>query len=139
MKELQRINYILYGFSFDYISNIIIFRISSQVSITDGIKVQCFIHHFTKVPHSFKELGINEDEFKNKIEKVLQFTLTDLSTRTCPRKTTEDELKKHLHEKIVDVILKVRQGKLEVKPGYDGEYGVPVIEKVRKQHTLKEF
>ncbi|NVM01413.1 MAG: iron-containing alcohol dehydrogenase [Candidatus Helarchaeota archaeon] len=46
------------------------------------------------VPHSFKELGIKEDEFKNKSEKVLQFTLTDLSTRTCPRKATDDELKK---------------------------------------------
>lgn len=51
----------------------------------------------------------------------------------------EDELRKHLHEKVVDVILKARRKELKVKPGYDGEYGIPVIEKLQKQPTLKEF
>ncbi|MFX0138337.1 MAG: iron-containing alcohol dehydrogenase [Candidatus Hodarchaeota archaeon] len=46
------------------------------------------------VPLNFKDFGIEEEEYKNKFEKILQFTLTDLSTKTCPRKATEDELKK---------------------------------------------
>jgi uncharacterized protein (TIGR00375 family) len=48
---------------------------------------------------------------------------------------SEDELRKITAEKIVRDILKNREGKIKVKPGYDGEYGVPVLE-VDKQGTL---
>jgi uncharacterized protein (TIGR00375 family) len=65
----------------------------------------------------------------------------------------ESELKKVTTEKIANIIIKNRLGKIEVKPGYDGEYGIPVLddkdkedkteikeEKVsHKQTGLKEF
>ncbi len=46
----------------------------------------------------------------------------------------EEMLQKKVDEKLVDLILKNREGKINVKPGYDGEYGVAMIEP--KQKTL---
>ena len=40
----------------------------------------------------------------------------------------EDELSSLMDKDMVKIILKNRKGKIKVKPGYDGEYGVPVHE-----------
>ena len=40
---------------------------------------------------------------------------------------SEDELKKVVDEKLAAAIMKNRHGKIQVKPGYDGEYGKPVF------------
>ena len=37
-------------------------------------------------------------------------------------------LEKNTDDKLADIILRNREGKIKVKPGYDGEYGVPLIE-----------
>jgi len=40
-------------------------------------------------------------------------------------------------KKLADLIIKNREGKLIIKPGYDGEYGVALIEgKKEKQRKL---
>lgn len=39
----------------------------------------------------------------------------------------EEELAKIVEPKIAETIIKNRQGKIEVIPGYDGEYGIPVF------------
>jgi uncharacterized protein (TIGR00375 family) len=63
----------------------------------------------------------------------------------------EEELKKVVDDKIAETLIKNRAGEIEVKPGYDGEYGIPifndadrvkeiVIEKPKKiQKGLGEF
>jgi PHP family Zn ribbon phosphoesterase len=43
-----------------------------------------------------------------------------------------DEMKKLVDEKIADTIILNRQGKIKVNPGYDGEYGVPVLGDVKE-------
>ena len=43
-----------------------------------------------------------------------------------------EELEKVVEPKVADIILKNRAGAIEVKPGYDGEYGVPVIDGVAR-------
>lgn len=40
----------------------------------------------------------------------------------------ENELRKTTNEKIVSAILKNREGKIKVKPGFDGEYGQAILE-----------
>ena len=42
-------------------------------------------------------------------------------------KSTNAELQKLTDPKIADAIIKMRDGQIKVKPGYDGEYGVPII------------
>ncbi len=63
-----------------------------------------------------------------------------------------EELLKHAQEKVVDVIIANREGKLKVKPGFDGEYGILMLDsgrtveeetkqtkELRKQKTLDEY
>ncbi len=45
---------------------------------------------------------------------------------------TAEELKKVTDEKIVSVILRNREGKIKVEPGYDGEYGKAVLAEQKK-------
>ncbi|MBW2991290.1 endonuclease Q family protein [Candidatus Woesearchaeota archaeon] len=40
---------------------------------------------------------------------------------------SKEELLKVADKEIVDIIMLNRQGKLEIKPGFDGEYGVPLL------------
>jgi PHP family Zn ribbon phosphoesterase len=41
--------------------------------------------------------------------------------------TKKEELIKITDEKIADAIIKVREGKIKIKPGYDGVYGEPIL------------
>lgn len=49
-------------------------------------------------------------------------------------KVPKETLSRNFDEKLVDLILKNREGKIKVKPGFDGEYGVALLEE--KQRTL---
>ncbi|MBW6442603.1 endonuclease Q family protein [Patescibacteria group bacterium] len=60
------------------------------------------------------------EEFPNEFEILL--------------KIPKEKLLKNVEEKIVDVILKNRDGKIKVQPGYDGEYGKVLLGE--KQETL---
>ena len=35
--------------------------------------------------------------------------------------------------KLVDLILKNREGKIDIKPGYDGAYGLPLLSEMQKK------
>ncbi|NQV09376.1 DNA helicase UvrD, partial [Candidatus Woesearchaeota archaeon] len=44
-----------------------------------------------------------------------------------------DELKKLTDERIAAAIIQNREGKVKIKPGYDGVYGVPMIGEVKEE------
>jgi len=53
-----------------------------------------------------------------------------------------DRLEKVAHKKLVDVIIRNREGKLDIEPGFDGVYGKIAVsenEKINSQTTLKNF
>ena len=47
----------------------------------------------------------------------------------------EELLRKNFDDKLIDLIIKNREGKIQVKPGYDGEYGEAILGE--KQATLR--
>lgn len=51
--------------------------------------------------------------------------------------TPLEELKKVTHEKIALAIIDNRNGKIKVDPGYDGVYGRPLLEKIKKEEKPK--
>ncbi|MDO8642653.1 MAG: endonuclease Q family protein [Candidatus Woesearchaeota archaeon] len=51
---------------------------------------------------------------------------------------SREELEKHTHQKIVDAIIKNREGAVSVTPGYDGVYGIPQLEKAEGMGETKE-
>lgn len=50
----------------------------------------------------------------------------------------EDKLRKELNEKVVDTIMKGREGKIKIKPGYDGVYGEPIFEESETETKPKQ-
>ena len=49
--------------------------------------------------------------------------------------TPREQLLKITQEKIVDAIMLNREGKIQVKPGYDGVYGEPQLESIKEKKT----
>jgi len=49
-----------------------------------------------------------------------------------------DDLKKLTNEKIAEAIIKNRKGEIAVKPGYDGEYGIPILEPINEKAQKKK-
>ncbi len=47
------------------------------------------------------------------------------------RKTSYEELLKHIGKEIAEAIIKSREQKIRVIPGYDGVYGVPVFDETK--------
>jgi len=54
-------------------------------------------------------------------------------------KATKEELLKVVDERIVEIIMKNRVGQIYVKPGFDGEYGVPVFDGKPIKQEVKEY
>ena len=44
-----------------------------------------------------------------------------------------NKLAELVDEKIARAIVDIREGKITVKPGYDGEYGIPLFSKEQKE------
>lgn len=51
--------------------------------------------------------------------------------------TEESDLKKLTDERIAEAIIKNRKGEIEIKPGYDGVYGVPILDEKEKEEKIE--
>ena len=45
----------------------------------------------------------------------------------------EEKLRKIVPEKVVDLIIRNRNQKIDFQPGYDGEYGKPIFDGSKKE------
>ena len=45
----------------------------------------------------------------------------------------EEFIRENIDEKLIELILRNREGKIKVKPGFDGQYGIPMLEEKQKK------
>jgi PHP family Zn ribbon phosphoesterase len=71
---------------------------------------------------------LNTTPATKKVGEFHKSLLRNTSEYHVLRKMDKKELIKRTDENIAKVILKNRAGKIKIKPGYDGVYGVPLLE-----------
>jgi len=82
--------------------------------------------------------GIKQLYGKNIMEKYNKLLAEFGSEFNILLNVPKEQLVKH-GEKLAEVIIKNREGKIEVKPGYDGVYGVAMVTGQEKQQVPKDI
>lgn len=78
--------------------------------------------------------------YSNKVSEIYNLLISRFGNEfNILLDTEKGELKKVVHEKLADVIIKNRQGALKIEPGYDGVYGKIILGDSEKQKSLKGF
>jgi PHP family Zn ribbon phosphoesterase len=78
-------------------------------------------------------VGTSSKKVKGEYERIVSVVGNELEVLL---NKSEEELLAGIDGKIVEGIIKVRQGEVEITPGYDGEYGKIKIFGVEKKATL---
>ena len=97
------------------------------------------LHELIAVVYSIKQI------FSKKVWDVYNKLIEEFDNEFNILLDVEKEkLKRVVDEKIVEVIIKNREDKLKILPGYDGEYGEVILDRAeivneKKQKTLGEF
>ncbi|MEM5812081.1 MAG: DNA helicase UvrD, partial [Candidatus Aenigmatarchaeota archaeon] len=77
-------------------------------------------------------LGI-EQLYSKRIWEIYNKLIERFGSEFCVLLEAEkSEMRKVVDEKIAKAIIDVREGKVEIRPGYDGVYGYPVFEGVER-------
>ena len=89
-------------------------------------------------------LAVGQDIFTKKVFEQYNKLLGAFGNElTILLETPAEELKKAVDEKLASLIIKNREGKIKIIPGYDGVYGKPVIddsgERDANEGSLKRF
>jgi len=109
---------------------------SAEASSNERNKIELKILPLHEIISLYKDVGINSkgvwmiynsliDKFENEFNILLNASKEDLINSGLA------------DEKLADLIIKNREAKIKVKPGYDGEYGKAILDMpVEKQRTL---
>ena len=82
----------------------------------------------------FLEVNMNSKKVWNLYNSLIEKFENELNILLNISK--EDFLKKEVNEKLIELILRNREGKINIIPGFDGEYGKAIIGKQEKQKIL---
>ena len=80
-----------------------------------------------------KQIGIKQLYSKSVFSKYMGIVNNFKSEFNILLNESEKSLSEYLDKKLVDLIIRNREGKILVKPGYDGVYGEPILEKSQSQ------
>lgn len=83
-------------------------------------------------------LGVKQMYSKTVFSKYLDITNKFKSELNVLLNESRENLLRILDEKLVDIIIRNRKGQIRVKPGYDGVYGVPILDE-NPQKSLGDF
>ena len=120
----------------------VLHRIEELADREDGFKPKNSLNFKTLIPLSeviskFLNSGISTKKVWEIYNKLIEEFDNEFNILL---NVSESDLRKSVDEKLVDVILRNRNGELRIIPGFDGEYGVLVLDKeINKQKKLGEF
>ena len=115
-------------------------RVESLADREPGFKPEGKPDYYTLLPLSeliSSVTGIKQ-MYSKKINDIY-YLLTEKfgSEFTILLETPKEELEKVVSPKLADLIIKNRNGAIQVKPGYDGVYGEAILEGEIKQTQVK--
>lgn len=112
------------------------YRVEELANNKKGHKIKNRKQFFTLLPlHELIALNINSNMQTKKVWKIYNQLIEKFQNEfNILLNITKEELSKNkIDNKLIELIIKNRKGKIKIKPGYDGEYGVAQIE---EQKTL---
>ncbi len=103
----------------------------AEDSVAEDRKIECKILPLHEIISLYKGVGINSKTIWNIYNALIEKFGNEFNILlgVSEKEFLDFELEKNL----VDLIIKNREGKIKVKPGYDGEYGVAILEGVREK------
>ena len=115
------------------------YRVEELADRPEGYKPKDYVKYKTLIPLGellsvYMKKGINTKTVLSVHDKLLDKFDSEFNVLL---RVKEEDLKKELDSKLTNIIIKNREGKIKVKPGYDGIYGKPLLEE--KNKSLKEF
>jgi len=118
-------------------------RVEQLADREEGFKPKDAVDFKSIIPLSeVISLSTGYDVFTKKVLEVYNKLIENFGNEFNILLDVEEKgLKKVVSDRIAELIIKNRTGRIEVKPGYDGVYGKPVINKIieNKQKTLMEL
>ena len=117
-------------------------RVESLANNPQGFKPKNAKPFYKLLPlHEVIGLSIGSKMDSKKTWAVYDFLIKEFDSEfeILLHASKEELLSKNVDDKLADLILKNREGRIKVKPGFDGEYGMAVVEntgKKEKQRTL---
>ena len=116
-------------------------RVEKLADREEGYKLETGKPYKTLMPLAeilSKFLGVKQVYSKTVFGKYLELTNRYKSELNILLEESKENLMKGMDEKLVDLVMRNRVGKIKVKPGYDGVYGEPIID-VTPQKSLSDF
>jgi len=113
------------------------YRIEELAKKEEGYVPKNAKKYYTLLPlHELISFYIHSPLSSQKVWKIYNSLIEHFGNEfnVLLRVTKEQLLGKKIDERLIELILKNREGRIKIKPGYDGEYGVPVLDE--EQRTL---
>ena len=114
------------------------YRVEELADRPEGYKPKDYTPYKTLIPLGellavYMKKGINTKTVMSVHDRLLKRFNSEFNVLL---RTGKEELKKEIDEKLVNVLMKNREGKIKIKPGYDGIYGKPILE---ENKSLSDF
>jgi len=118
----------------------VLHRVEELADRKEGFKPKDAIPYKSLIPLSeIISVVVGTGVFTKRVWEVYNQLIAKFNTEfNVLLNADKEELRRVVKDRIADLILKNREGKIKITPGYDGVYGRPVF-KSKKEESLKEF